>query len=183
MKFKISFLTLSFLLSSFAFAYGIEFNEEESPYITIQKAYNSATPIKADQIPTKKETVSRTKVLRALYTLFTFETTLEDVHRSGSSSIFKQVNKIIIPAIPSQGPLFPGKPESETFETEIRYCYYACDRDQDFPKDIGKFIENEQGAEIKWPDARYSVRIKDNIVILKGVKGDNEVVYGYGWIE
>ncbi|MGE3610920.1 MAG: hypothetical protein AB7I27_15120 [Bacteriovoracaceae bacterium] len=183
MALRVSYLIILTVLSmTFSFASTVQLNEVESPYVILERAFNSAKRLESEQIPTITETATKLKTLKMLDVTIDVDTTLYQIQSSVTAYLVKRSIKTVSPATPSRGPLFPGKPETTEVREEIINCMNDCVSENDFPEWGGIFLADENDNYIKWPLQIYTVRSLGDAVIFRAIR-KNQTFYRYGWLE
>ncbi len=173
-KFALALSLFTSMIST-SFAEAISFNNSESPYITIERAFNTAQNFSPEIIKTLA-TQAKSKVI-ILNLAIKSNTTLEHLGSASQLYLFKQT--VTTAAIPARGPLFPAQPE-RTNETRVTILCTNANSCM-MPAYTGEFSTASTGEisfKFKGQASGYTFRQVGNVIVAKG---GNE--YLYGWIE
>lgn len=171
------------LLSFSADATQIEFNDAESPYYTLERAFNVAVPVESDIFPTTEQAYSKIRNTKFVDRLIDPKISISEFYKIGIVEIVKRIERTVIAAVPARGPLFPGSPETIQLKETFFVCKADCKSDADFIGSAGVMSHNGQETTIQWTGSRKDTfRVYGKSIIGKTIN-NNQVVYTYGWIE
>lgn len=165
-------LFTSMISSSFA---EITFSDAEAPYVTLERAYNTAQTFSTDVIKTLESNAASKVIL--LNTGISPETTLHSIGSASLLYLYKETKKLS--ATPARGPLFPAQPERISLTGKTLLCSEVnCPSKASY---VGEFTTSTSGETI------FTIALTREVLTFRSV--GNAIVakignkYLYGWIE